>query len=45
MTMENNPVWIKSINIFLIKVSAIEVTDVLEEKMGVERLPKSRETP
>ena len=42
-TMENNPVWVNLTDIFLGKISTRDITDALEEKSGLDRLPKEQE--
>lgn len=42
-TMENNPVWVNITDIFLGKISTRDITDALEIKLGVDRLPKEQE--
>lgn len=42
-TMENNPIWVDITNVFLGKISTRDITDELEVKLGVDRLPKEQE--
>ncbi|TPV34071.1 DUF262 domain-containing protein [Paucihalobacter ruber] len=42
-TMENNPLWVNITDIFLGGISTRDITDALEHKLGVDRLPKEQE--
>lgn len=42
-TMENNPLWVNITDIFLRKISTRDITDALELKLEVDRLPREKE--